>query len=185
MEYVPLSFAPTDRIRSVSRDRACCLTTEPAASRFEPRPRLFNPKNRTQRVPTELRVRQCCDDVGGLGSPSFRRCSKPHHPDLHRPEERLHALGTIWSKAVAEVERASPGIVTDDPEKGIALADGHIEQALTDTGSPVRPPDIDGVQGKGDLDAHFFGGTRHGETDHLWLLNRNPHHPTAGDVVAP
>src|SRR5215217_332703 len=154
MEYVPLSFAPTDRIRSVSRDRACCLTTEPAASRFEPRPRLFNPKNRTQRVPTELRVRQCCDDVfGGLGSPSFRRCSKPHHPDLHRPEERLHALGTIWSEAVAEVERARPG--------------------------------IDGVQGKGDLDAHFFGGTRHGETDHLWLLNRNPHHPTAGDVVAP
>jgi hypothetical protein len=98
MEYVPLSFAPTDRIRSVSRDRACCLTTEPAASRFEPRPRLLRPKNRTQRVPTELRVRQCYQ--GGVRRariaviPGVQQTSPSGSPSARRtaPRARHHLV---------------------------------------------------------------------------------------------
>ena len=62
----------------------------------------------------------------------------PHHADLDRPEERLHALRAIRSEAVSQIERTRSGVVAEDPEKGIALADGDIEEALTDTSSPVR-----------------------------------------------
>ena len=74
-----------------------------------------------------------------LSSPlvlSSLRGAAPHHADLDRPEERLHALRAIRSEAVSQIERTRSGVVAEDPEKGIALADGDIEEALTDTSSP-------------------------------------------------
>ena len=164
------------------------LTTQPATSHLELRPHSLSPKHGLK----GCRRGSKCGSYSTAGSvalvqPSavLRRRSRPDHANLYRPENRLHALGAIRSEAVAEIRRASSGIVTENPEKGLAIADGQIEQALTDAGAPVCPPDVDGVQREADLDAHFFGGARCGETDHLWPLDRKPHHTTAGDELAP
>jgi hypothetical protein len=86
-------------------------------------------------------------------------------------------------EAVSQIEGTRSGVVTEDPEKGIALTDGDIEEALTDTSSPVRLPDVDGVQLEPEVDPRFGGRAGYRETDHAWPLDRNRDRAPAGDPV--
>ena len=67
------------------------------------------------------------------------------HPDL-QDADGVGALVAVRDEVVVHVERAGPGVVPVDPQRGRAVADGGLQQIVGEPGALVRLPDVDRVQ---------------------------------------
>ena len=71
--------------------------------------------------------------------------SAADHPDL-QDAFGVGALVAVRDEVVVDVERAGPGVVPVDPQRGRAVADGRLQQVVGQPGALVGLPDVDGVE---------------------------------------
>ena len=121
---------------------------------------------------------------------SAKEVSRQHFATDHAhfdetTEEVFDLLGTVGHEAVAYIERPSSSVVPEHPEGCIAVADGGIEQPLTNTAAPISTADIDGVEVKGNIEARLGRRTSSCEADDDVTLHSQDHRLVQGENVGP